>query len=206
MIRLTRFALLAAALALPATAQLQVFGGNGPRMASTRVFFDGQSPAGMICVQYGAPDWKAEYNDMLEKLKGQQLRLGRDFWTTFHTTDPVSIGSTKIAGGSYYLGLKCDDKGGFHLLVISSDKSDENGWTPFFPESWKADYTCALTMSEAEESADKMLVEFAGTDEKNPKQMAFAIKWGKHVLSAPAVAHLGEQKKAAGEASAKKKN
>src|SRR5262245_56274783 len=105
-------ALAVAALALPASQsqQLQAFGGNSPRMAATRLCFD-QQLRGMICVQYGQPTWKAEYDGMLEKLKGKQLRLGKDFWTTFNTTVALDVGGTAVPAGAYYLGLTCGADG-----------------------------------------------------------------------------------------------
>src|SRR5262249_9103176 len=67
--------------------QIQAFGGTAPRMAATRLFFAPQFQLkGMVCAQYGQPAWKAEYDGMLDKLKGKQLRLGEDFWATFNKT------------------------------------------------------------------------------------------------------------------------
>src|SRR6185436_12892626 len=84
-----RAAIVVAALVLPAQ-ELQVFGGTAPRMAATRLFFGPQfSLKGMVCVQYGQPTWKPEYDAKLESLKGKNLRLGKDFWTTFNTSVAV---------------------------------------------------------------------------------------------------------------------
>ncbi|MBK8979161.1 MAG: DUF2911 domain-containing protein [Planctomycetes bacterium] len=192
MIRLASLSALAAALALatPSSAQVQVFGGDGPRMASTRIFWN-NGPVGMMCIQYGQPEWKAEYDAMRPKLTGKQLRLGKDFWTTFNTTCLVTIGGTEIPAGSYYLGLKCDDDGNFHLLVMSAEDADAEGWAPFVPDAWEADYVCPLKMTAAEDSAAKMQISLASVGD-DPTKMTFSVRWGTHVLAAATEAHLGK--------------
>lgn len=184
--------LLATSLAVPAFAQIQVFGGNGERAASTKIFWD-NGPVGMVCVQYGQPEWKDEYDSMLPKLKGKQHRLGKDFWTTFNTSVPVTIGQTKVEPGSYYLGLKVDADGGFHLLVLDAKNSDKQGWAPFIADAWKADYTVAMTKGETDTVAEKLAIELAaaGDDVTN---MTFRIHWGMHTVTAPFVAHLATKK------------
>ena len=187
-----RIALLAAALSVPAVAQVQVFGGNAPRMASTRIFFQ-NGPVGMVCVQYGQPEWKDEYDAMADKLKGKRMRLGKDFWTTLNTSVPLTVGATKVAPGSYYLGLECDAEGGFHLLVLRAENSDKQGWAPFMPDAWKPDYACAMEKGVSQSSATRMTMDLA-SDAKDPANMKFSINWGKHVLSVPVVAQLGGEK------------
>ncbi|MFO1054448.1 MAG: hypothetical protein U1F36_19680 [Planctomycetota bacterium] len=188
-----RFALLAAALSLPVAAQVQVFGGTGSRMASTKIFFD-KALVGMICVQFGQPEWKDSYDGMMDKLKGKQLRLGKDFWTTLNNTIPMDIGGVSVAPGSWYLGLHCDDKGAFSLLVIDQKPADEAGWGPFMPGPWKATYTVPLTMAATDKVQELMLVEINGED---AAKLTFEVHWGMHKLSAPVVAHLAGEKKGA---------
>jgi hypothetical protein len=192
--------LLALSLAVPAQAQLQVFGGEAPRMASTRIFWD-NGPVGMVCIQYGQPEWKAEYDGMLPKLVGKSLRLGKDFWTTLNTSSTLTIGGTKVPAGSYYLGLKCDEDGGFHLLLMRAEKADKKGWAPFVPEPWQAEHTIAMKMGKAEESAQKMSIALGGGGD-DPTALELSIHWGKHRLSVPTKVHLGESGETAGEVEA----
>jgi hypothetical protein len=187
--------LLALSLATPAVAQLQVFGGEAPRMAATRIFWD-NGPVGMVCIQYGQPEWKAEYDGMLGKLVGQSLRLGKDFWTTLNTSCALTVGGTKIPAGSYYLGLKCDEDGGFHLLVLRAEPADAKGWAPFMPEQWQPDFAIAMKKDKVAESAAKMAIALGG-GEKSPTALTLSIQWGTHRLSAPVAVHLGEKGQAA---------
>ncbi len=187
---LFRIAFLAAALAVPAQAQVKAFGGTAPRAAATRIFFTDHC-VGMVCVQHGTPEWKAEYDGMLGTLKGKSLRLGKDFWTTLNTSVELTIGETTVAAGSYYLGLKCDAEGNFHLLVMKQDTADKAGWVPFMEDAWKADYTLAMKHTTGEKSADKMTMEL-NVDPKDPASMTFQISWGKHVLAMPVKAHLAK--------------
>lgn len=195
MSRITKFAavLFTAVLTLPATAQkLQAFGGDGPRFASTRIFWN-DGPVGMVCIQYGQPQWKDEYDGMVDQLKGKMLRLGKDFWTTLNTSCALTIGETEVAPGSYYLGLKCDEDGGFHLLILDAVKADKAGWAPFVPDAWKPDYTIALTHSRKETSTELMYVGLS-SDENAPASMKLTIAWGKHVLATRVLAHIGDKK------------
>src|SRR5690606_35347634 len=94
-------ALAALCFALPTTAQkVQVFGGNGMRANSTLVLFGAELMAG-ISITHGQPTWHDEYSDMLDKLKGKTNRLGKDLWTTFMTSVPLSLGGVMVPAGSY---------------------------------------------------------------------------------------------------------
>lgn len=183
--------LASAFLADRASAQLQVFGGDAERMSSTRIFWD-NGPAGMICVQYGQPTWKAEYDGMVDSAKGKKLRLGKDFWTTFNTSVALQLGDSNVAAGSYYLGLECDDKGAFHLLLLNAEKSDKAGYTPFMPDQWKADYSVALTHdADADETVQKLQITFVGED---PNAMTLKLAWGTHSMTASMKAKVGGSK------------
>lgn len=93
-------ALAALCLALPATAQkVQVFGGNGTRAATTMILFGENLMAG-VCVTHGQPEWKEEYDGMLDKLKGKLLRLGKDWWTTWSANTDVELNGVMIRPAS----------------------------------------------------------------------------------------------------------
>ncbi len=187
-----RVAVVAATLVAPSLAEVQVFGGPAARMAATEIFWD-NGPVGMVCVQYGQPAWKAEYDTMLDTLKGKQLRLGKDFWTTLNSSVALTIGETKVEAGSYYLALKCDAEGAFHLLLLKAEAADKQGFAPFVPDAMKADYTCPMKRTATETSVDKMTMDFA-TDEKDTSRMTFTVAWGKHLLSVPVQVHLAAAK------------
>ena len=191
-----RFPILSAAFAalcfaLPTTAQdIQVFGGNSMRACSSVVLFGDGVMAG-ITVTHGQPEWKAEYDSMLDKLKGKTNRLGRDLWTTFMTSVPLEIGGAKLAAGSYVVGLHCDDKGQFALAFLDATKAMKDGTMPFGPQKWTPDAVCPMTLNKdvAKEAVAKMLIEVKA-DEKAPTTGTVSIAWGKHTLTAPMTIHV----------------
>ncbi len=191
-LRIAFVAVALGAFGTSASAQVQAFGGSAPRMAATRIFFD-KGPVGMVCVQYGQGTWKPEYDGMLGTLKGKAARLGKDFWTTFNTSIPLTVGETKVEAGSYYLGIKVDAEGNFHLLVMKAETADKAGWAPWTSDAWKADYTLAMKHGKSDKDAivEKMTMDL-DVDAKDPAQMTFKISWGSHVLTMPMTAHLAK--------------
>ncbi len=180
--------LLALAFAAAPVAQVQVFGGDSPRMSSTKMIFNSSfEMLGAVCIQYGQPTWKAEYEGMADQAKGKSLRLGKDFWTTMNTTVAFTMGGVKVAPGAYYLGLKCDDKGAFSLLVIDAKKSDKNGWTPFGADAWEADFTVPLTKGTTKETVEKLTISVTGS---TPEALELKIAWGTHALTAATSANI----------------
>jgi hypothetical protein len=194
-------ALAVAALALPSpqekqaapapqAAQLQAFGGSAPRMAATRLFFaPGFQLKGMVCVQYGQPAWKAEYDAMVDKLKGKQLRLGKDFWTTFNTTVALDVGGTAVPAGAYYLGLTCGADGAFSLALLHAEAADKAGFAPFAADAWKIDLTAPMKHATGDKQVDAMTMDL-NVDEKDPTLLTFVVSWGKHTLSVPMKAKI----------------
>ncbi|MCC6784974.1 MAG: DUF2911 domain-containing protein [Planctomycetes bacterium] len=194
MIRLSfRAALLAAALALPALAQVQAFGMNSERAASTRVFM-ANGAYSFVCVQYGQPMWKDSYDAMAETMKGTVGRLGKDFWTTFNTSIALNVGGADVAPGAYYLAIACDKEGKWSLLVIDAVTADKHGWNPLSGDALKAVATCPLTKGVAEDSVEKLSIDISGQS-KEPTAFTFNVAWGTHTLTAPVTAKI-----AAGEA------
>jgi hypothetical protein len=187
-----RVALVAVAALVPASAQqqqIQVFGGNAPRMAATKFLF---GPAGLatICVQYGQPPWKAEYDTMLTTMKGKNIRLGKDFWTTMNSSAAMTIGGTKVPAGSYYLGLKNDAEGKLHLAVLDAVATNKAGVGPGSIDQWKIDFACPLEMKAGDKQVDALTIDLAH-DAAAPTKMTLSIAWGKHVLSAPVEVQYG---------------
>ena len=193
-----RFPILSAAfaalcLALPATAQkVQVFGGNGQRAASTVVLFGDNLMAGMS-IAHGQPAWKAEYDSMIDTLKGKLNRLGKDWWTTFNTSIDCEIGGTKVPAGSYVLGLACDKDGKFTLAVMDAGKAMKAGLVPFGPQKWTPDFSIPLELKKDanEKVVELMKIELA-VDKENPSTGTLTLSWGKHVLSAPMAISLAK--------------
>ena len=193
-----RFPILSAALAaicfaLPATAQkVQVFGGNSMRACSSVVLFGDNVMAGLT-ITHGQPEWKPEYDGMLDKLKGKTNRLGKDLWTTFMNSVPCEIGGVKVPAGSYVVALHCDDKGNFALAMLDASKAMKGGAMPFGPQQWTPDVVCPLTLNKdaAKEAVSKMEMTLKA-EEAEPTKGSFTLAWGKHTLTAPIAIHIGK--------------
>jgi len=191
-----RFPILSAAfaalcLALPATAQkVQVFGGNAQRAASTVILFGDNLMAGMSIV-HGQPMWQAEYDTMLDKLKGKINRLGKDWWTTFVTSVDCEIGGAKVPAGSYVVGLACDADGKFSLALMDATKAMKAGLAPFGPQNWKPEISIPVELKKDANAkvVEAMLIELKA-DEKDPSHGTLTLSWGKHTLSAAMVVAL----------------
>lgn len=181
-----RFAFAILSLSILAPAQGMLVGGNGDeRLACSRFLLDdtqGYKLLGSFCIQYGQPTWKAEYAEMADQAKGQSLRLGKNYWTTLNNSAPLQIGATTVPAGAWYLGLRCDEEGKFHLLVLDAKNADAKAWTPFNPTEWKADHTCALEHAKSEEVVEKLTISVEG---KTADALELKIAWGGHVLNAP---------------------
>lgn len=185
----------ALSLSLPATAQnVRVFGGESQRACSTMLLFGENVMAGLT-VTHGQPIWKDEYTSQLDKLKGKLNRLGKDLWTTFMTSVPVTIGGTEVPAGSYCVGLMCDAEGTFSLALIDATKAMKKSLMPFGPQEWKPDVTVPLTLNKdaSEESVEKMTITLKASD-KDPMKGTFTIAWGPHTLVAPMQVHAGGDK------------
>jgi hypothetical protein len=200
-------ALAVGAFLAPAAAQVQIFGGVDPdRRASTVVMFGANFAAG-ASVSFSAPNWKDEYDGMLDQLKGKNARLGKNWWTSLDTSVALEIGTTKLEAGTYFLGLHVDNDGNFHLLVFDAKNAMKTGLMPFAPDRWTVETKAALKLNKdaLKESSTKMQIVLSA-DASNPGAGKFAIHWGKHELMAPVKFHIpsGNGTKGAEDASGKK--
>lgn len=174
-------------LALPTTAQkVQVFGGNSERNATTQILF-GENLAGGISIEHGQPMWQDSHDEMLPKLKGKLLRLGKDWWTTMTTSFALNIGGTKVPAGSYLVGLNCDQDGEFALALLEATKGLKAGALPFSMNeagsmNWKPDYLCPLDMKKG--TADEVVEKMTMTLKIDGATLAgsYTLAWGTHQL------------------------
>jgi hypothetical protein len=192
-----RAATLAAICTLPSLrAQVQVFGGPDPdRKGSSVIMFSDTMMAG-IAISYSAPVWKEQYNQMLDSLKGKNLRLGKNWWTSFDTSVPAVIGGVRIEAGSYFLGMHCDKDGKFSLLLFAAADAMKGNLMPFAEDAWKGGTSAPLTLAKdsLKEPAKSMVIAIEA-DAKNPASGMFRVQWGPHELTAPVTFVLPSDKK-----------
>jgi hypothetical protein len=182
----------AASLASFLPAQIQVFGGNQDQRANSMLVYFSDKPEGGIAITYGQPEWKAEYDAMAEKAKGQRFRLGKNWWSTFDTSARLEFGKTTIPAGSYFVGLECDKEGNFQLLLLNAHRAMVQNEMPFTPKTWKVDHTIPMTFEKGAltESVKKLTIDLKAPKD-DPTQVSLTITWGTHRLTANAKAHLG---------------
>lgn len=182
---------LLAVLAVPALPGIQVFGGPGERGATTLVFF-GEMPLGMVGIQYGRPAWSDDYDARLNEVRGQDLRLGKDNWTTMNTDVDLTLADESIPAGVYFLGLRCDDEGEFQLLAFEASAATARKAVPFIPPQWgDADVVIPLEHEKTERRHETMSMSLA-SDADEPAKITLTIGWGPHELTAGGAAHLPE--------------
>lgn len=190
-------ALAALCLALPTTAQkVKNYGGDSNRANSTMVLFGENLMAGVV-ISYGQPEWKEdEYKDldkMIAHYKGNLLRLGKNLWTTFMTSVPITIGGTKVEAGSYVVGMMLDKDGKFSLALLDATKAMKKGLMPFGPQKWTPDYLLPLELhKDSVKGVVKLMKMSLVSDKDDATKGTFRLVWGTHELTAPLQVHGGE--------------
>lgn len=200
------------ALTFGAAAQTQAFAMPGERASTMLAAFDMKdfSSHGWLVVNYGQPTWKAEYDAMADQVKGKAARLGKDFWTTFEASVDLTLGTTKIPAGYYYLAIKCSTKGDWSLLLLDSAEVRKQKLLPNKTEEIvssgkvKSILEVPMTHAKSEKTVEKMSMELT-SDPKKLGNGTFTISWGTHQVTAnvacemPAETKKADVKDAAGE-------
>ena len=198
--RILTAAVTAAFLSTPVSAQLEVFGGAGVR-ASTMVGYwsDATQSATGLAIQYGQGQWKDEYDQKLDQLKGKRARLGKDWWTTLDTSLKLDFGGVTVPPGSYFLGLQCDQDGKFALALLDANKALAASAMPFLESAWKIDLSVPMTLEKGvlKQTVERMTIALEPRKDDESK-ITLSITWGKHRLSATCKAGLPADKDAGG--------
>lgn len=209
-LQIMRYSLISAAfaalcLALPSTAQVQVFGEkDGSRHCSTQGLWGAKGFVGAMTLTHGQPMWDDKHNAKMEMLKGKINRLGKNLWTTFATTVPVAIGGVTVPAGNYVVGLHCDKTGTFGLAMLDATKAHKEALVPFGPQNWKPEVVTPLKLNKdaTKDIVEKMTMTIA-LDKKSPMDGTFTLAWGPHTLTA-AMKVMPAKKAEAAEATSKK--
>ncbi|MBI1852009.1 MAG: DUF2911 domain-containing protein [Planctomycetes bacterium] len=168
---------------------IQVFDGDAERVCTRLFYFNGTGSPGQFSIDYGQPEWKAEYDSQFDTTKGKRLRFGKDFWTTLDTNLTISISGKDVTPGHYYLALdrSNDDK---WSLVLLDPKTIQGTKTDAFQTAQTTGGTLIpLTYEATTTSVEKLTVKLQKGD-LDPKKSKLVITWGKHKLSAPIVAQI----------------
>lgn len=197
---LLRIAALAAFLSFTPSlkAQIQVFGGPDPDRRGSSVFLFSDAMTVGAAISYSGPVWKDDYNQMLDKLRDKNLRLGKNWWTSLDTSIAMEIGGKRLEAGAYFLGLHCDKDGNFHLMVFGASEAMKQGLMPFAADDWKGGVMIPLALhKDSLKEPAKTMVLAIEVDKQNPSNGTFSMHWGPHGLDAAVKFVLPEAKKEA---------
>lgn len=172
-----------ALVAMPAAAQPHVAAGQLERRLATLTFAGDLEPHGQVAIEYGAPTWRAEYSHRLQEGAAQSFRLGRDHWTTLHTTLPLELGGATVPAGTWYLGLHRDATGQWFLTCLSPARAAAAEIGPGLTEAPPVDHRAPLSWAPRATSSTQLAIEFAPVPGQ-PGQAALTLTWGDHSLHA----------------------
>ena len=191
-------------IAAPAAAQLQAYAQNAERKATRIAYFDmaAQSSPGQFVIQYGAPQWKDEYEDQVDQLKGMRFRLGSDFWATLDTSMDLTIAGTKVPAGYYYLGMARTEDGDYRLVLHDANKLRPMRTDAFITSRLSGGIEVPMTHAKADSAAERLKIELS-EERGQLGKASLLIQWGPHKLTAPIVADLSGGKPADASASGK---
>ena len=148
------------------------------------VYFGNDGVSGEYAIEFGKPQWKAEFEQQIEKSKGKRLRLGNDYWTTLDTFCPLSIGGKDLKPGLYFLALDLSAKGEWSLVTLDPEPLRKVRFDAFGSAQTKGGTDCPMAHEATKDPADSLSIRFIA-DEKDSRQQTLEIRFGKHRLTAP---------------------
>ena len=173
-------------------------GGDPDDRGSARVLYwneDADAAAGQFAINYGRPVWKPVYEDRAKfdaMTKGKVWRLGSNFWTTLDTDLPLDISGTRVAAGSYYLGLKRSADGGrWSLAFIDIPPARKAHLDAFQIQKARVSFEAPMTTVKADSKAEKLTITLSHPKD-DIKNVTMKVAWGTLALSAPVKVGLAE--------------
>ena len=101
----------------------------------------------------------------------------------------IEIAGTRLAPGTYYLGIAVAKDGAFSLLLFDSKKAMTARLLPFttalYTGEAKPDVRAPLALAKDSLPDAALLAIEITADAKDPASGRFTIRWSKHELSAP---------------------
>jgi len=165
--------------------EMRRLGGEAPRVSTRMAYFGPNTSEGQFAIDYGQPEWKAEYETQFEVLtKGKRWRLGNNFWTTLDTHLDLSIGGTEVKAGYYYLVLARSEADEWHLVLLDPRKIQEKKLVASMANETTGGLEAPLKWEKIEETAQKLEVKLI-PDEANLEKTTLEIRWGKHKRTTP---------------------
>jgi len=143
---------------------------------------------GQVSVEYGLPVWKAEYDNLFNKMPtGKRWRLGSNYWTNLSSSFPFEVSGKQVKAGYYYLVLERSDEKVWSLVVLEPAEVTRRQMDPYhvnLKDSGEGVVKIPLEWAREEQAADKLQITLKLRD-ANPKQMEIHIRFGKHHFHTP---------------------
>lgn len=164
--------------------EIQRFGGESQRVSTRIAYFGKNSSAGQLAVEYGQPEWKAEYEAEFETLtRGKRWRFGNNFWTTLDTHLDLTIAGTAVPTGYYYLVLERSEGDDWSLVFLDPKTIRSKKLDAFQAGQTTGGISVPLTWEKTESITEKLTIELAPV-ERELEKATLSIRWGKHKLTA----------------------
>ena len=186
MIRFALTALLLFVTSAGATAQYFVPDQSLTRQL-TRVTWLGLSGEQSIAVDYGSAKWGPEYDAFMAGKVSRHARLGNGPWATLHSSVDLSIGTTKIPRGRWYLGAFRDTKQQWHLTFMTAENLDRKGLGGGATISVTPDLMAPMQLETTEQFRELLDIKLASSKADKPV-VTLTLAWGKFRLQAEVAA------------------
>lgn len=158
----------------------------------TRVTWLGLSGEQSIAVDYGSAKWGPEYDAFMAGKMSRHARLGNGPWATLHSSVDLSIGTTKIPRGRWYLGAFRDTKQQWHLTFMAADNLDRKGLGGGATISVTPDLMAPMQLETTEQARELLDIKLASSKDDKPV-VTLALTWGKFRLQAEVAAGFDTQ-------------
>lgn len=156
------------------------------RACARAVYFSRTGVGGSYAIDYGRPEWKAEYDSTFDDLTlGKRVRLGQNHWTNLDATCPMRFGDGKekeVKPGHYYLALERDKRGDWSLVLMDSDDLRKKRVDAFQTSTTSGGIEVPLHHEESQEVARTLTISMDPVDDDEFAQV-LTIRFGPHVLS-----------------------
>lgn len=161
------------------------------RHSSAVLLFDDQGVVGEFHISHGAPVWKAEYLEQVEKkaavADGKRFRCGNNFWTTMENSVDITIGGTDLPAGYYYVCFE-KAKDGVNLVAFDGNELRAKRVLSFNPPQ-SGGIVLPMTMTRTDDEEENLTCDFVVGNQDGATQLEVA--WGPFVLSAPVEVRVG---------------
>ncbi len=147
------------------------------------VNFTNAGIGGSYSIDYGTPEWKADYDQKFDDLTlGKRIRFGQNRWTELDTNTTLMINDKEVKPGLYYLAFERNKKGDFAIVLLDSNDIRKSRVDPAVTEQTKGGVVIPFKSEKNESSTAKLTLELK-QEGKSAVDQSLTILWGPHKLT-----------------------